>query len=156
MNQDFSHISKNGYIKEKLNLENCWIEAVEAQNWQTLDQLCFQMLKKGDLRKRLSKIVKISQVEHILSLREEPDEEGIWHDDGSRKLAFSVSLNLIPQSITGGQLEMRPMNSKENITTLENLEFGEYYIFATGQNHWQHRTKAVISGKRLVFAGWCT
>jgi len=33
--------------------------------------------------------------EHIIAIRKAPgDEEGIWHDDGSRSLGFSLSLNL--------------------------------------------------------------
>ncbi|MCP4914951.1 MAG: 2OG-Fe(II) oxygenase [Oligoflexia bacterium] len=146
-----------GYVTGKLDLDGQWLSCIRDKDWESLDKLCFQQLaKEGQLHQALQEIRSFSETEHILSLRQFPDDEGIWHDDGSRLLAFSVSLNLDPQSIVAGELEMRRKEKREDVHILPNLPFGHYYIFATGQDNWEHRTQAVKSGERLVFAGWCS
>ena len=149
-------ISK-GYVTGKLDLDERWSSYIKEKDWESLDKLCYQQLAKdGQLHQALQKIKSFNETEHILSLRQSPDDEGIWHDDGSRFMAFSVSLNLNPETIEGGELEMRKKENKEEVYTLSNLPFGHYYIFATSQDNWEHRTQAVKSGERLVFAGWCS
>ena len=88
------------------------------------------------------------------------DEEGIWHDDGSRKMGFSLSLNLAPQRIEGGELLIRhrllhPVQNDEGSLAIGPLSFGELVLFKTGLEGVEHRTRAVNKGNRLVLAGWC-
>ena len=108
----------------------------------------------------LRKYAEFSEIEFIISIRsslEYPDEDGIWHDDGSRLLAFSLSLTLDHEGVEGGRLEIRKRGSEtspsEVITT---PPFGTMIVFSTGQSGFEHKINRVTSGERIIIAGWCT
>lgn len=95
--------------------------------------------------------------EWMLALREGPqeeDQEGIWHDDSSRDLALSLSLNLEPSLIQGGELRLRPRSHREQVTSVAPRPWAHGHIFATGKWDWEHKTSRVSSGNRLVLVVW--
>lgn len=129
---------------------------VVKKDWKALDQLAKSWLEpQGPLFELLQKYCEFQQVEHILALRQAPDDEGIWHDDGSRKLAFSLSLTLDNSSVEGGELSIRAKSSDE-ISTLTCRPYGELVLFNTGKDGFEHKISAVRAGQRLVLAGWCS
>lgn len=96
------------------------------------------------------------EIEFIISLRSSEndwEEDGIWHDDGSRDLAFSLSLTRnIPK---GGVLEIKKKD--DNFSTyITTPKMGEMIVFKTGKDGYEHKINAVTKGSRLVIAGWCT
>jgi hypothetical protein len=103
---------------------------------------------------------KFSQIEFIISIRSsliEPDDDGIWHDDGSRVLAFSLSLTLEPVVIEGGCLEIRRREgSNQESVVIPTPLFGTMIVFATGHRGFEHKINRVIQGERIIIAGWCT
>lgn len=129
---------------------------VDEQNWGELDALAQQWLApEGVLHQQLKKYCSFTKVEHILALRQAPDDDGIWHDDGSRLLAFSLSLTVDHQAVAGGVLQLR---HKENLrqTSFPCQPWGTLLLFNTGIDQYEHRVIGVSTGKRLVMAGWCS
>lgn len=130
-------------------------ELALAENWAELDALM-----KRAVDERIKPLLKgfkaFDSIEHMLALREgdNPDEEdGIWHDDSSRQLAFSWSLNFWGLPV-GGTLGIRPFGGAA-------VELGPYppgtlIVFHTGVDGFEHRTARVRAGRRLVCAGWCS
>ena len=149
----------SGYIIQKFPLEPAIKELVRQQNWDEIDQY-FQKLSapNGSLFEFLRKYQDFSHIEFIISLREaknEWEEDGIWHDDGSRLLAFSLSLTEKPENIQGGILEIRPKGEVESVK-IATAPFGEIIIFQTGTGGYEHKINAVTRGARLIIAGWCS
>lgn len=146
-----------GYVIEEVALPHHTRSLVLAQDWKALDELMATMVSpSGTVFEKLKKHATFKSIEHMLALRDgaDPEEEdGIWHDDSSRVLAFSLSLNFygLPQ---GGELEIRPRNGEEQ--KLGPYEPGTLIVFRTGMDGFEHRTKKVLSGLRLVCAGWCS
>ena len=109
---------------------------------------------------KLQNYAKFSQIQFIISIRsslEQPDEDGIWHDDGSRILAFSLSLTLNPSEIEGGILEIRERGEESSKSeTLPTPPYGSMIVFATGHLGFEHKINRVIRGERIIIAGWCT
>lgn len=144
---------KQGHHSLDWAIPKNWIRAIELRNWKLLDELAHSSLQaKGSLFEALSKYCLIKKVEHILSLRTTLDEEGIWHDDGSRELAFSLSLNLSP--FTGAGLSIRLKNQEDSCLSLGFRPAGTLTLFLTGQDGFEHKTEKLDSGERLVLAGW--
>jgi hypothetical protein len=128
------------------------------QDWNRLDQyLNRHFVSNNWILEKAKELTGIQAecIEYILSRRTPPDDEGIWHDDGSRKLAFTVSLTLNPAKVVGGQFSLR---NKKNLQCFvyDCLPFGQGLFFPTGQGGYEHKVHAVESGDRLVFAGWLT
>jgi hypothetical protein len=146
---------KNGFIE--LNLPFCeeFKSFVLNNDYEQLDRCFLEMTKPtGRLYSFLKEQCDFVYLEHIIALRSAPlDEDGIWHDDGSRIFGFSLSLNLNPEKITGGELYFRLKNS-EDLTIFSPRPFGKIIIFLTGQFGYEHKVTQVTSGKRLVVAGW--
>lgn len=127
----------------------------KSESWPALDQLMKEAVEES-IRPLLIKYKKFDFIEHMLAIRkgDDPEEEdGIWHDDSSRVLAFSWSLNFwgLP---TGGTLGIREFGKRE-------IELGPYppgklIVFNTGIDGFEHRTSRVLQGRRLVCAGWCS
>ena len=127
----------------------------KAESWPVLDQLMKEAVENS-LKPLLMQYKKFDSIEHMLAQRlgDDPEEEdGIWHDDSSRVLAFSWSMNFwgLP---SGGTLGIREFGKKE-------IELGPYppgklIVFNTGKDGFEHRTSRVLQGRRLVCAGWCS
>lgn len=139
---------------------------VEDKNYSELDKVAGELISQDGylfkyIKEKFPSYFEKSQhgFEYIISVREGPqdvDEDGIWHDDGSRLLAFSLSLNINPNSIKGGALLFRPRYDKEYVLSLETRPFGTLTVFATGQEDWEHKTSLVDKGTRVIMAGWLT
>lgn len=113
---------------------------------------------QGELFKILENVHPYANLETMLALREGEnphEDDGIWHDDGSRVLAFSLSLNLNPETISGGELGFRQKQSQV-VDMIPPQAFGNLIIFLTGIHGYEHKVFKVHKGKRLVFVGWCS
>ncbi|MDC0253655.1 2OG-Fe(II) oxygenase [Bacteriovoracales bacterium] len=152
-----NEILEKGYEIVQLDLGPEIQDLILKKDWASLDAQVESMCQKeGLISRALKKFRYFSTIEHIISLRKDPDEDGIWHDDGSRQLAFSLSLNLNPENIEGGELSIRKKGNPDRVGLIETLPFGSMIIFLTGHDHFEHKTHRVKKGKRLVAAGWCT
>lgn len=151
-------LKDKGLVYFDFNCPEHWADLIRGQNYDQLDQEVFdQTAQGGPLREKLLEYADFNHIEHILSLRSAPkDEEGIWHDDGSRPLAFSLGLNLEPAAICGGELLFREKQPQAEISRISPLPFGRGVVFLTGLWGKEHRVCAVTRGQRLVLAGWCT
>lgn len=153
MNQVKIELFSDGHYSQKWEVPASWNQCIKEQNWEELDRLAGQSLEKGgELHEKISKLCPIHKTEHILSLRSAPDETGIWHDDGSRDLAFSLALSFEP--FEGRGLSLRKKNQSDTAISLGFRPYGTLTCFLTGANDFEHRTEEVLSGERLVLAGW--
>lgn len=152
LKKDFSQ----GLIEAKFPLTEEMLAALQAKNWKELDQILLQESRQnGLLRRFLSDYLDFQGLEHIIAIRSAPeDEDGIWHDDGSRILGFSLSLTVDNTSVLGGHLEFR---RKGTVTPLivPTRPIGTILLFLTGIYGYEHRVTAVTKGERIVIAGWC-
>lgn len=151
-------IDKCGYIFTKLNLPSELAKYVQESDYESIDML-FQKLTSntGDLFKFLSQYEDFTEIEFIISLRDsknEWEEDGIWHDDGSRKIAFSLSI-LDSTQTQGGILEIRQKGSLES-SKIPPFNYGEIVVFKTGTSGFEHKINQVTKGQRLIIAGWCS
>jgi hypothetical protein len=159
-----SELKEKGFKHFQIDIPVLWRELLNVKDYQTLDQEAGKFIGHSGplysyIRDEFPDYFEKSQngFEYIISVRKGPqdiDEDGIWHDDGSRLLAFSLSLNLEPNSIHGGELLFRARSSKENTFSLETRPFGTLTVFATGQDGWEHKTSLVHNGTRVIMAGW--
>lgn len=146
-----------GYCLTSFNLPHQLKEFISQENFKEIDEIFKKLLKyDGDLFKFLASFTQydISHIEHIISLRDsdnEWEEDGIWHDDGSRVLAFSLSLTL--GLIEGGVLEFRKKQAEGSLK-IPTPAYGDVIIFKTGVDEFEHKINRVIKGKRLIIAGW--
>ncbi|MAX65400.1 MAG: 2OG-Fe(II) oxygenase [Bacteriovoracaceae bacterium] len=151
-------LENKGFCLSSFDLPNELFVQVKQKNYQKIDQIIEKLLRpNGSLFKYLQNFTKFSSTEFILSLREsanEWEEDGIWHDDGSRVLAFSLSLTLTPPS-QGGILEIRKKGETQS-AKIPTPSYGTIIIFQTGHAGHEHKINAVTSGTRLVAAGWCS
>jgi hypothetical protein len=133
------------------------IEYVKSENWQGIDQYFLEAERPGGtLFEFMKPFLTFSSIEHIISIRTTPDDEdGIWHDDGSRILGFTLSLTPNPDKIVGGHLRFRKKCESEFIS-LPIRPLGEMLIFKTGIYGFEHMVSAVTQGKRVLVAGWCS
>ncbi len=149
-------LQNNGHLIKSVSLPVEIKEYIQRENWNKIDEL-FQKYtsNEGFLYSFLEQFHEFSSIEFIISIRDaknEYEEDGIWHDDGSRKMAFSLSLT--EQSIEGGVLELRPKNGE--ITQIPTPKYGEIIIFLTGEYGFEHKILAVTKGRRIIIAGWCS
>ncbi|MBL7714246.1 MAG: 2OG-Fe(II) oxygenase [Bdellovibrionales bacterium] len=160
----FEKLQNQGFFLTQIELPATIRQFVLARVWKELDQaLAKEAGPGGRIFQYLSGHAQFSQIEFIISIRssrEFPDDDGIWHDDGSRKLAFSLSLTLDPQAIQGGCLEVRRKGQIES-SKISTPEFGTLIVFATGETPeihpgYEHKIGKVTAGERIVMAGWCT
>jgi hypothetical protein len=129
---------------------------VHASDWTQLDRVMREAIELS-LIPLLKTHKDFTTIEHMLALRDAADpeeEDGIWHDDGSRILAFSWSLNFFGRP-SGGTLGIRPRGTTQGVE-LGPFDPGTVIIFQTGMDGFEHRTSRVTRGKRLVCAGWCS
>lgn len=145
----------SGYTLVDLPLPPEARELALAEEWAELDALMRTAVEE-QVKPLLRSFRAFASIEHMLALRDgdNPDEEdGIWHDDSSRQLAFSWSLNFwgLPE---GGTLGIRPFGGDS--TELGPYPPGTLIVFHTGVDGFEHRTARVRKGRRLVCAGWCS
>ena len=146
-----------GFFEINLSLPDDIKKLVKTRQFFELDQK-FKLMTATDgmIFKALSEFESFNSIEFIISLREsdnEWEEDGIWHDDGSRKLAFSLSLTIEPPK--GGILELRKKGDTQS-TKISTPPYGNMIVFATGSNGYEHKINRVTQGSRLIIAGWCS
>ena len=156
-------LKERGFIVADFPLPPIILTFLEEAKWYELDQYFLEISKtNGLLRNFLSDYLDYDFLEHIIAIRSAPeDEEGIWHDDGSRFLGFSLSLNRVPKSIEGGELRFRKKNYlspylDNPIEIFPPLPYGKIVIFLSGVYGFEHMVSAVTIGQRIVIAGWCS
>lgn len=144
-----------GYTLFDITLPSELLTLAREKDFDRLDKFMNEFIK-SEISPLLKNYKSFSQIEHILALRSGTDpyeEDGIWHDDGTRVLAFSLSLNVYG-AIEGGQLGFRKKESPEIL--LGPFPPGKLLIFSTGMDGYEHKTFKVLKGERLVCAGWCS
>lgn len=150
---------KEGFLLFPFKLDDSLNQMLEQENWPEVDQYFLALTKPGGaIFNALQTFHPFSQIETMISIRNgenEWEEDGIWHDDGSRVFAFSLSLNVKPESIQGGSLELRLKNQDES-QSISTPGFGQAILFLTGIHGYEHRTRQVIQGKRIMLVGWCS
>ena len=149
-------LDNQGFCLKSIHLSDVIKAAVQSRDWNRLDELIrVECNPNGLIFETLKQFCPVKDIEFIISLREAQnnfEEDGIWHDDGSRIMAFSLSLtNIKPQ---GGILEFRKKGSKESLK-IETPDFGKMIIFKTGVDGYEHKMNRVTKGSRLIIAGWC-
>lgn len=148
-----------GHFAANFELDSKLHKLIENKKWNEIDD-CFKKLTQsnGKLFIFLSLFKDFKSIEFIISIRDAKndwEEDGIWHDDGSRKLAFSLSLNENPEEIEGGILKLRKKNSNQ-VYDIPPFGFGEIIVFSTGLEGFEHKINAVTKGTRIIIAGWCS
>lgn len=149
---------QNGIISYQLELPCELLRSLENKDWVKLDQQITTLLEapNGILYKELIKFHSFKNTEHIIAIRNEVgDEDGIWHDDGSRHIAFTWSLNESPELITGGELLFRKRGNQDQLT-ITPPPLGTLIIFLTGEYFFEHKVCKVTKGERKTIAGWCS
>ncbi len=155
----FSALMNTGFHLTYFPLTEEVRKSVRAENWKEVDE-AFKVLTspKGRLFEFLKAYHDFSSIEFIISIREagtEWEEDGIWHDDGSRVFAFSLSLTENASEIEGGRLGVKRKN-EENVRLIPTPEFGGIILFLTGLYGYEHRIHSVTKGRRVIIAGWCS
>ncbi len=150
-------LTEHGFIKFHLPFPSEFKEVVNTCNWEVVDQLIFKYLSKGEL---LHSVITHYQVfnfsEHIIAIRDAAtDEDGIWHDDGSREIAFTWSLNDDDQ-LEGGELLFRSKSNSSQLESISPPPRETLIIFLTGKSGFEHKVNQVTKGRRKTIAGWCS
>jgi len=147
---------KDGHYLTKFELPQRVKQIVSDQDWTGLDQTFIELTRPGgSLFNFLSTFHDFNSIEFIISIRNsenEWEEDGIWHDDGSRVFAFSLSLTL--DHIEGGKLGIRKKGGQT--FEISTPPFGDIILFLTGVYGYEHKIHAVTKGKRVIIAGWCS
>lgn len=148
---------ESGYLLVDFPISGEVSELIKEKKWRELDQHFLNLsIPNGELRTFLKNFLDFETLEHIIAIRNAPDDEdGIWHDDGSRFLGFSLSLNLRPETISGGELRFKKKTEKESLIFAP-LPYGQMVLFLSGIYGYEHMVSAVTGGERIVIAGWCS
>jgi len=146
-----------GFTIVDFPLESVIFEWLKNENWKNLDDYFLEISKPfGLLNNFLAEFLDFQTLEHIIAIRSAPDDEdGIWHDDGSRFLGFSLSLNINHETISGGNLLFKKKTGLLT-STFPPQPMGKMIIFLSGIYGYEHMVSAVTRGKRIVIAGWCS
>lgn len=150
-------LEKNHIIERSFPLASEVVDLLAKEKWDELDQYFLLAERPGGLLYEfLAPLLDFESIEHIIAIRSAPDDEdGIWHDDGSRILGFSLSLTQNHEGVRGGELRLRPKGEKD-YQTFTTRPAGRILIFKTGIYGLEHMVSAVTEGKRVVIAGWCS
>ncbi len=153
------HLFPHGFHLTSFPLGEDLKTFVREKNWSALDER-FKSLThpSGELFNFLHAFHDFSTIEFIISIRDANDEweeDGIWHDDGSRVFAFSLSLTEHPEKIQGGVLGIRRKGT-EVMQEIPTPAFGEIILFLTGPHGYEHKIHQVKEGQRIIIAGWCS
>lgn len=150
---------KNGFHLTHFELEPTVKRWVEEGAWAEIDAH-FQHLTApgGKLFEFLLREHDFKNIEFILSIRDAQndwEEDGIWHDDGSRMFSFSLSLTLNADEVKGGCLRVKKKEWK-SYSEIPTPRYGDIILFLTGAYGFEHKIHQVTQGTRVVIAGWCT
>jgi hypothetical protein len=109
-----------GSCLDFLNISQDIVECIKKNDWNKIDNI-FQILTapKGAIFEHLLNYIYFTKIETMISIRDSQndwEEDGIWHDDGSRVFAFSLSLTINPDQIFGGRLGVRSKGSTDDET----------------------------------------
>lgn len=150
-------LEEQGVIESSFPLSPFVLKALENEDWKSIDQYFLNAGKpSGELFEFLKNYLLFDSIEHIIAIRQPPeDEDGIWHDDGSRILGFSLSLTINNQDVVGGELYFRKKGEK-NHRSFTTRPLGTILLFKTGIYGYEHMVSGVSEGKRIVIAGWCS
>ena len=157
ISQCHNALKNQGFCLTTFPLPNELLTYVKERNFSEIDKIFKKLLRNdGPLFHFLAQFTpdEIEFIEFIISLREsknEWEEDGIWHDDGSRVLAFSLSLTL--DEIKGGILEIRK-KGELHTSEIPTPKYGDGIIFKTGHESFEHKINKVTDGSRLIIAGW--
>lgn len=149
-------LNSKGFFITPIELPASLLKYVKTDNFCEIDNLFKELTSpNGELFEYLKLFCSVKSIEFILSIRESRndwEEDGIWHDDGSRILAFSLSLTVDPPQ--GGVLEIRRKGQilSEKIVT---PSYGNIIVFKTGIDNFEHKINRVTKGRRFIIAGWC-
>lgn len=150
---------QDGFHLASFSLSTEVKECVLKENWGQLDHMFKNLLNcDGELFRFLNSFHEFSSIEFIISIRDaanEWEEDGIWHDDGSRVFAFSLSLTLKPNTLAGGKLGIR-RKGEDLYKEIPTPEFGGIILFLTGVHGFEHKIHQVRNGRRVIIAGWCS
>ncbi|MDO9181554.1 MAG: 2OG-Fe(II) oxygenase [Bacteriovorax sp.] len=148
---------ETGHVIADFPLPPIILNMLQTKNWKLLDDYFLDISRpNGLLRNFLAAYLEFETLEHIIAIRKSPeDEDGIWHDDGSRFLGFSLSLNQNPENIVGGELRFKSKES-DNISVFPPQNYGKIILFLSGIYGYEHMVSAVTKGERVVIAGWCS
>ena len=150
---------QNGYHLARFKLPPEIKKRVEQQDWDAVDAAFIHLTAPGsELFQFLLEYHSFETIEHILSIRDAKnawEEDGIWHDDGSRLFSFSLSITLDAQSVQGGDLGIKK-KEQESFLRIPTPQYGDIILFLTGVYGFEHKIHQVTSGTRIVIAGWCT
>jgi hypothetical protein len=147
----------SGFYQKRLNLPKEVESFLVLDDYKSLDSFLRNLLSENNLIfNELSEFIEIKNLEFLIAIRDgSDDEEGIWHDDGSRELAFTLSLTLKSDDIIGGNLLLRKKSSPESsFVSLPTPKYGTLTIMCTGKQGFEHRVQRVTKGKRVICAGW--
>jgi hypothetical protein len=147
---------EQGYLELKVDISEI-LSAVQSQDWKHVDSFFEKSLDPdGYLFNYFKEFVTFNETEFIIAIRDAKnphEEDGIWHDDGSRTLGFSLSLTEDPSKIEGGILELR-LKNKKGLKQFSPFSYGTLVLFLTGQYNYEHKINKVSSGVRTIIAGW--
>jgi hypothetical protein len=131
-------------------------EYLADKNYYDLDRWAQKAIApEGLIHSALKNLLDFKFIESIIAIRSGgEDEEGIWHDDGSRILGFSLSLTQDHLLVQGGHLEFRQKGQTE-FQSIPTQKKGTLICFKTGVYGYEHRVSKVDTGVRIVIAGWC-
>jgi hypothetical protein len=155
----FDGLMNTGFHLSYFPLSEDIRKMVREENWKGLDESFRELTSRdGRLFQFLQNYHDFNSIEYILSIRDAAndwEEDGIWHDDGSRIFAFSLSLTENASEIEGGRLGIKFKND-EKITLIPTPEIGGIILFLTGLYGVEHKIHQVTKGRRIIIAGWCT
>ena len=150
---------ENGFHLSTFRLTDDVKECVENENWARLDEKFKILLKSdGEFFRFLNRFHDFTSIEFIISIRDadnEWEEDGIWHDDGSRVFAFSLSLTLERENLEGGRLGLR-RKGEDTFIEIPTPPYGDVILFLTGVHGFEHKIHRVTKGRRVIIAGWCS
>ncbi len=155
----FASLMNTGFHMTYFPLSGEIRDSVRHEKWDEVDK-AFQDLTRpgGRLFDFLKTYHDFQSIEFIISIRDagnDWEEDGIWHDDGSRVFAFSLSLTENSKEVEGGRLGIK-RKSEENFVTIPTPDFGGIILFLTGIYGFEHKIHRVTKGRRIIIAGWCS
>ena len=116
-NSKIHELRESGALPLFFDIPQDWKPLISSQQYQELYAVIENDLtSEGPLFNQVQSylhdflMAQLWSFEWMLAVRQGPEDEeleGIWHDDSSRSVAISLSLNSNPEDIQGGQLLMR-------------------------------------------------